>query len=153
MPRWVSATVNGLVSAETMLFEKVTTVIRGRYVPIDGGQADMWTVSLNEAAATEEKCPLVLVHGFAGGVGMWAQNLDALSKGRTVHAFDLLGFARSSRAKFANDATLAELRWVKSIEEWRKEMKIDKMVLCGHSLGGFISAAYALEYPEHVSVL
>lgn len=32
-------------------------------------------------------------------------------------------------------------------------MKLEKIVLVGHSLGGFLSACYALKYPERVEKL
>lgn len=41
----------------------------------------------------------------------------------------------------------AEDFFTESLEAWRAEMKLDKMVLLGHSFGGYMSAAYALKYP------
>lgn len=34
------------------------------------------------------------------------------------------------------------------MERWREEMGIEEMVLCGHSLGGMVSSAYAMAYPN-----
>ena len=67
----------------------VKSVITGRYVPIRGGQEQLWTLSINEAS--KSRYPLVLVHGFGGGSGIWAQNFETLSNKRSVYAFDLLG--------------------------------------------------------------
>merc|ERR1712118_590182 len=47
----------------------------------------------------------------------------------------------------------AESWFVDSLESWRKAQKIDKMVLCGHSMGGYLSVAYSGRYPERVEKL
>lgn len=94
-----------------------------------------------------------MVHGMGGGVGLWAQNLDSLASKRPVYAFDLLGFGRSSRPKFQGDVDQVESQFIQSIEEWRQEMKIDKMILLGHSLGAYIVSSYALKYPEKIQHL
>ncbi|KAL5970207.1 Lyso N-acylphosphatidylethanolamine lipase [Taenia solium] len=98
----------------------------------------------------EHRVPLVLVHGFASGVGLWCKNFDALSTSRRVYAFDLLGFGRSSRPPFPEAAEEVEDKFVEIIEEWRKNIRLDKFILLGHSMGGFIAASYALSHPERV---
>lgn len=74
---------------------KYITVLKSKYVTrfikikwITGTDEKIWTISLN----TESKnTPLVLLHGFAAGIGFWVRNLDSLSRDRPVYAMDLLG--------------------------------------------------------------
>ncbi|GLH08277.1 Putative hydrolase/acyltransferase alpha/beta hydrolase superfamily, partial [Gryllus bimaculatus] len=65
----------------------------------------------------------------------------------------LHGFGRSSRPAFSSNATEAETQLVKSVEEWRREMNLDKFILLGHSMGGFLAASYAIQHPERVKHL
>lgn len=94
-----------------------------------------------------------MVHGMGGGTGLWAQNVDSLAEKRPVYMFDLLGFGRSSRPRFGSSAKLVEMEFIESIEEWRQEMKIEKMALLGHSLGAYLVSAYALKYPDKIQHL
>ena len=64
-----------------------------------------------------------------------------------------LGFGRSSRPVFSNEAQKAEEQLVRSVEEWRREMQLEKFVLLGHSMGGFLAASYAILYPQRVKHL
>lgn len=100
----------------------------------------------------ERKTPLVLLHGFGGGVGLWAMNLDALSQQRPVYALDLLGFGQSSRPHFSTDAQEAETQFVESIEEWREKLGLESVILLGHNLGGYLATAYSLKYPSRFAV-
>ena len=59
----------------------------------------------------------------------------------------------SSRPQFEANPQIAEKQLVKSIEEWRKEMKLDKFILLGHSFGGYLACSYSLSYPNHVKHL
>jgi pimeloyl-ACP methyl ester carboxylesterase len=34
------------------------------------------------------------------------------------------------------------------MEGWRRAVGLEKFILLGHSMGGNLSAAYALKYPE-----
>src|ERR1700722_5712557 len=47
----------------------------------------------------------------------------------------------------------AESFFVESLEDWRKQVGLEKMTLVGHSLGAYLSVVYALGYPTRVSKL
>ncbi|XP_077287829.1 (Lyso)-N-acylphosphatidylethanolamine lipase-like isoform X2 [Arctopsyche grandis] len=156
LPNWVSWSSSSIVmlrAVEKKLLSHLKTAYRGWFVdigPVVGKADKIWTISLNEESP---KTPLVLLHGLGAGVAMWVMNLDSLASARPVYAIDLLGFGRSSRPAFSSDAMEAEMQLVNSVEEWRKEMNIDKFYLLGHSMGGFIAASYSLQHPERVKHL
>ena len=60
---------------------------------------------------------------------------------------------RAKRDDVAGRVREAEAFFIDSLEEWREKMKLDKMTLVAHSLGAYMSVAYALKYPTRVSKL
>ena len=70
-----------------------------------------------------------------------------------MYAIDLPGFGRSSKYKFSKNPKEIESEYVEFIEQWRKELNLEKMVICGHSFGAYLATAYALKYPMHMSGL
>lgn len=126
-----------------------------QYVRLSGGNY-LWTLAFSTHAQphfqpilpAQLRTPLVLLHGFGGGVALWAQNLDYLASSGPVYALDLLGFGRSSRPHFANDPEGAEEQFVTALEEWRERVGLEDMMLLGHNLGGYLSAAYTIKYPH-----
>ncbi|CAB1324217.1 unnamed protein product [Coregonus sp. 'balchen'] len=84
----------------------------------------------------------LMVHGFGVGVRLWK-----------LFVFDLLGFGQSSRPHFPMDPALAEEQSVRSIEHWRQALALDRIILLGHSLGGYLATSYSIQYPERVSHL
>ncbi len=97
-----------------------------------------------------EKTPLVMVHGFGSGFLQFYHNLDHLHAHRRLYTLDLPGFGRSSRITFGKNPEKVENQFVDVIENWREEMGIDRFVLLGHSLGGFLTTSYAIKHPERV---
>ncbi|ELT93584.1 hypothetical protein CAPTEDRAFT_162120 [Capitella teleta] len=150
IPATSSCRLPALIRAEKKILSHVWSALESIYVPIYNGKWKLRTVSMNKQS---EETPVVLVHGMGAGVGFWALNLRAFASVRPVHAFDVLGFGQSSRPDFPTDASLAENEFVESIEEWRKSMDLDKFILLGHSLGGFLAASYTIKYPERVKHL
>merc|ERR1712106_829561 len=80
----------------------------------------------------------------------FALNIDTLAQDRVVYAVDLPGFGRSSRPGFSSDPEEVERQYVACIEEWRKQVGLEKMNLLGHSFGGFLSALYTMEYQDRL---
>lgn len=146
-----------LKTTESKILACIQSDLWARFVTLSN-QDRIWTLTLTNKVARKPaeqapKTPLVMVHGFGGGVGLWIRNLEPLSRSRPVYAFDLLGFGRSSRPAFPSDATKAEEQFVNSIEQWRQSVGLENMILLGHSLGGYLAASYAIQYPTRVSHL
>lgn len=131
------------------LFTEIRSYYESEFVPLKNDQR-IWTLKFNPTA---DSSPLVLVHGFGGGVGLWAMNVDTLAEKRTVYAFDVLGFGRSSRPELSTDPAEAEEQFVDAIEQWREKIGLEKFVLLGHSLGGFLATSYAIKHPSRVQHL
>jgi cardiolipin-specific phospholipase len=133
--------------------------------------------SSDDDVSSSSPAPLVLLHGYANGSLYFYRNLHGLSKffGQ-IYALDMLGWGLSSRPRFnlhlqhtqqnsnddaANNNTSsnndkvksAEQFFVESLESWRRHHNLPKMTLAGHSMGGYLSVAYAEQYPQHVEKL
>eukprot|EP01027_Heterolobosea_sp_BB2_P010926 GEZU01015958.1.p1 GENE.GEZU01015958.1~~GEZU01015958.1.p1 ORF type:complete len:291 (+),score=47.99 GEZU01015958.1:238-1110(+) len=139
IPSWRPTSDAQLREAEQKMLEVVSTPIQQQMVTAGGHQIN--TVKLGSGP------PLVLVHGFGGGIGLWTCNYDELAKHHTVYAIDLIGFGRSSRPEFTGSTPEeAEDFFVNNLEHWRQAMKLEDFTLLGHSLGAYVSAGYALKY-------
>ncbi|KAE8633668.1 hypothetical protein XENTR_v10002006 [Xenopus tropicalis] len=150
IPSWCPTSMSKLKAVESRILQCIKNKFSAQYVSLPD-QNKIWTLTVSPEL--QKKTPLVMVHGFGGGIGLWIQNLDHLSSSRTLHAFDLLGFGRSSRPNFPSDPEGAEEQFVSSIEQWREQMGIRNMILLGHSLGGFLAASYSIKFPERVKHL
>ncbi|XP_063055751.1 1-acylglycerol-3-phosphate O-acyltransferase ABHD5 isoform X2 [Engraulis encrasicolus] len=151
LPSWCPTSMNQLKDAEEKILLPVKSPFSRQLVPISDGNV-LSTLTFSGKAECDST-PLVLLHGFGAGVGLWVLNLDALSQQRSLYTFDLLGFGQSSRPAFSSDAQEAELQFVESIEQWRAALGLESMILLGHNLGGYLAAAYALKYPARVKHL
>jgi cardiolipin-specific phospholipase len=115
-----------------------------------------------ERIGEEVENNLVILHGYGAGLGFFYRNFEALSRaqGWKLYALDLLGMGRSSRPDFkilAKDKegkiTESENWFIDALEEWRIKRGLEKFTLVGHSLGGYLSVAYALKYPGRLNKL
>ncbi|XP_066539097.1 1-acylglycerol-3-phosphate O-acyltransferase ABHD5 isoform X1 [Hoplias malabaricus] len=147
LPSWCPTSQCKLKEVEERMLQTLKSKFSKQFVHISNDNK-LWTLVFS--GSEDDKTPLVLLHGFGCGVGLWALNLDTLSQQRPVYAFDLLGFGQSSRPLFSTNAQEAELQFVESIEEWRKKLGLETMIMLGHNLGGYLAAAYSLKYPSRV---
>jgi len=93
--------------------------------------------------------PVLLLHGFWGGSAYWAPLMADLAMTRRVVAPDLPGFAGSADAPVPEgvpgiaDAVFATM----------DALRLDRVALLGHSLGGMVALQMALDRPERVERL
>ena len=75
-------------------------------------------------------------------------NGDVMIIFRSVYSIDLPGFGLSDRIKLGKNPTQVENNWTDSIDQWRQKMNLDKIILIGHSMGGYLAAVYLMRYPQ-----
>ncbi len=93
--------------------------------------------------------PVVLVHGLSGSSHWWMRNLPALADRYTVYLVDLPGFGAMSR--FPGQLMLSELAtW---LLQWMDAVRLERVRLIGHSMGGAIAIQCAAQHPDAISHL
>jgi pimeloyl-ACP methyl ester carboxylesterase len=91
--------------------------------------------------------PVLLLHGFCETHQIWNGVLSALAESYRVLAVDLPGFGKSDLPGEA--FSLEDIADI--ISKWLVEREIDKCVVFGHSLGGYVTLALVKKCPILIS--
>ena len=95
--------------------------------------------------------PLVLLHAFPLHARMWAPQISALSPGRRVLAPDLLGFGRTDAPGTMFRYTMAG--YADLVAGLLDRLGLDRVVLGGLSMGGYVSFAFLRQHGDRVAGL
>ena len=92
---------------------------------------------------------VILLHGLGGSSQVWQFNIGPLAEKYHVFVPDQIGFGKS-------DKPLVNYRirtYVDFLDQFYKQLKIERATLVGNSMGGWIAAIYAATYPDRVDKL
>jgi len=92
--------------------------------------------------------PVVFIHSFAGSDRHWAGQLSHLRPNRRAVAFDLRSHGQSE-ARASDDVTIEDLAG--DVGTVLDELRLERVALVGHSIGGLAAIAYAAEHTERVA--
>ena len=100
--------------------------------------------------------PVIFLHGGPGGAVVTfkpiTEVISALSKnGYDVYFYDQIGGGLSERLRNVREYQTS--RHVTDLEQIRKKIKAEKMILVGESNGGMLAAHYTALYPTNVKKL
>lgn len=113
----------------------------GEFVSVDGLQVHYWSAG--------EGTPVVLVHGASGNLRDWTFSIaPELARTHRVIVFDRPGFGYSDRP--------AEQGWNPAVQavvlkKAADALGVERPILVGHSWGGALVLAWALDHPEAVA--
>ncbi len=92
---------------------------------------------------------IVFVHGFPFDHHMWENQIDEFSKDCCCVSYDIRGLGESP----AGDGQLTIESFVDDLENILSELKLQKPLLCGLSMGGYISLRAIERMEEKFSAL
>jgi len=158
------ATVAGVMLISSLTIFKPLMPSSEIIVPGVPESVDYWDLETGSRIAyqkfpaenkTKEE-PVIFLHGGPGGAVVSFRPItdvvSALSKdGYDVYFYDQVGGGQSRRLKNIRNYQLS--RHVLDLDQIRKKIKAEKMVLVGESHGGRLAAHYAAAYPENVKRL
>lgn len=94
---------------------------------------------------------VLLTHGFGATCDMWRGQIDAFGQSHRIITWDMLGHGASDSP---DDAALySEAGTLKAMAAILDSCGVRDAVIGGHSLGGYMSLAFYLKYPERTRAL
>ncbi|MFN8483934.1 MAG: alpha/beta hydrolase [Anaerolineae bacterium] len=116
-------------------------------VELDYRRVKLGDVVINYAV-TGAGHPIVLVHGLAGSHRWWQRTVEAFARQGRVYSVDLVGFGESR----SGDGFDLE-KGAHYLAAWMDYLGIRSATVIGHSMGGYIAAELAADYPDKVNLL
>jgi pimeloyl-ACP methyl ester carboxylesterase len=104
-----------------------------------------------EVHGEAESPVLLLTHGYGASRRMWDSNIPALAHNRRVIAWDMRGHGSSDAP--ADPGRYSHHACVEDMAELLDAAGAPRAVLIGMSLGGYLSLAFRLRFPDRVSGL
>jgi len=115
-----------------------------QYINTTLGQTFMLT------AGQESNPPIILLHGSCSNSAFWFPEIMTLSNDYRVYAVDIIGEAGNSEEYRPDLNSAAFAIWLKNVLD---ALGLEKTIIIGNSLGGWMALKFATVYPERVSRL
>lgn len=107
-------------------------------------------IAVNYNDDGEDQAPVIIfIHGFPFNKSMWDKQLKALKENYRVIAYDVRGHGDSDCG--TGDFSI-EL-FVDDLLSFMNALKIDKAMLCGFSMGGYIALSAIEKHPDRFDAL
>ncbi len=93
--------------------------------------------------------PCLFLHGIGNSWHFWLEVLGAIGQHRRVIALDLPGFGASS----ATPHRLSAAGVAPLVDAFCEQLGLDRVIVCGHSLGAVVGLALAAAFPARIERL
>jgi pimeloyl-ACP methyl ester carboxylesterase len=125
------------------LFVSAAFVLPAAAASVDG-------LKIRSAVKGRGEQTVIFVHGWTCDSSSWAAQVPELSRKYRVVTLDLPGHGKSGSPA---DGRFSMDLFARAVEAVRVEVKADRVVLVGHSMGAPVIRQYARLYPQHVAAL
>lgn len=105
------------------------------------------TLAYIDEGSSEET--IIFVHGLGSYLKAWAKNVADLSNHFRCIAIDLPGYGKSSKGLYPCTMEF----YADVLSQFIDRMKLERVTIAGHSMGGQIGMVMALKYPQQVKRL
>lgn len=112
-------------------------------------QLDSFNINLAYVDEGKGDKTIVFIHGLGSYLPAWKLNIDSLKQYYRCIAIDLPGYGKSSKGQYPYSLEF----YSNIIIHFLNKLNIQKVTLCGHSMGGQISMLTALKYSDRVENL
>lgn len=97
-------------------------------------------------AGDSSKPTLLMLHGITGHAEAYVRNLQAHAEHFNVYAIDFIGHGYSSKP----DHPLEIKHYIDQVNYFLDAIGVQKAYFSGESLGGWVTARFAIDFPERV---
>jgi len=96
-----------------------------------------------------EGTAIVLLHGFLENKKMWTEYVTLFSEKYRIITIDLLGHGESDCLGYVHSMEDN----AEAVHEVLEHLNIEKAIIVGHSMGGYVGLAFAELYPKNIQKL
>lgn len=90
--------------------------------------------------------PVLLLHGWLGSWALWRDTIEILGREFRTYALDFFGFGES----VDHQLNFSVENYVNSVNQFMDRLGIVRAPLIGHSMGGTVSLAASVRFPEKI---
>lgn len=111
-------------------------------------------IILNDITVAYDDCgygtiPIIFIHGFPFDKSMWYSQMNILKETHRVLAYDIRGFGNST----SGNEDFSIRLFADDLINFMDSLQIDKAIVCGLSMGGYILLNAVIYYPERFTAL